>query len=88
MARCGGLFVLLIGILSFMLSAILEAYSVFNRYQFYGQFDWSTIAVMIGVSFRSLLISLGLIFTGITLMALAADRRVNPGRQEPTSGEQ
>ena len=84
MARYGGLFVLLIGLINFIFSAVLEAYSVYNSYQFYGNVDGWTLTLMIGSSLRPLLFALGLILAGVTLMAVAADR-VATGPQETTS---
>jgi hypothetical protein len=74
MARYGGLLVLLIGILNFIVSTILEVYGIFNSYQFFGQVDGGTLALLIARAVRPWLFSIGLILTGITLMALAADR--------------
>lgn len=74
MARYGGLLVLLIGILSFIVSTLLEVYNIYNSYQFFGLVDGWTLTLMVASAVRPLLFSVGLILTGITLMALAADR--------------
>ena len=76
MARFGGLLVLLIGILNFIVSTFLEVYGIYNSYQFFGRVDAWTLTLMVARAVRPVLFSLGLILTGITLMALAADRVV------------